>query len=190
MANKLLQRPLQAVNSPLHEIFLDACSLIPGDFMEFGVWKGESFRSIYYRGLQYGRRVHAVDTFSGMPKSPIPADNERYPAGIVDAGGTEAFRKKFPKAVIHEGLVPDILPGIEVGKISFAHLDIDQEFGTRPALDWIWSRMTNQGILIVHDFSIQMQVHASKAVKDWMIANDLNYIGVTDNTIFFRKGVS
>lgn len=190
MANKNLKRPLRRVNSPLHEILLDACQLVPGDFMEMGTYNGMSFKSIYCRGLQYGRKVHAVDTFSGMPVSDIPSDNKRYPAGIVDSGGTVAFREMFPEAIIHEGLVPDILPEIDVKKLAFVHLDIDHEFSTREALDWVWSRLNTLGILIVHDFGLQVDICASKAVKEWMIQNDLNYIGICDNTIFFRKGVS
>ena len=190
MANKILVRPLKVVNSPLHEIFLDACSLIPGDFMEFGIWKGLSFRSIYDAGIRYGRRIHAVDTFCGMPTSPFEADNQRYTPGMCDAGGTSGFIENFPMAIIHEGIVPDILPDIDVEEIAFAHLDIDHEFSTRPALEWVWPRLTNLGILIVHDFGLNVDKNASKAVNDWMRNENLNYIGITDNTIFFRKGVS
>jgi hypothetical protein len=190
MANKLLERPLKQVNTALHEILMDSCVKVAGDFMEMGVYNGFSFKSIYGKALKYKRTPIAIDTFTGMPLSPIRADNKRYPVGMNVSAGVDYFKNKFPKARVHVGLVPDILPTIKLEKLAFVHLDIDHEFSTYPALKWAWERLTTCGILIVHDFGFDTDAHASRAVKRWIIEEDVNYVAVSDNTIFFRKGIS
>ena len=189
MANPRLERPLKQVNTDLHLILLQAVSDVPGDFIEFGVYHGHSFSVICAQARLQGRHAHAVDTFEGFPVSPFDADNERYPPGEAN-GPLGPFIERFPDAIIHQGLIPDILPDIDVKSLAFAHLDMDHEFSTYPALFWTWDRLSDGGIMIVHDYGQSLDVHASQAVKRWMAETGHDYIGICDNTIFFRKGVS
>ena len=184
----LLKRPLKKVNSFLHEVLIDA---VPndGDFIEMGVYNGFSFGMIYKKAIEQNRIIHAIDTFTGMPESPIESDNVRFPPGM-HPGNLERFKGIFPHAKIHQGLIPDILESIEIEKIAFAHLDTDHEFSTYPALVWTWDRLIDKGIVIIHDYNKTENRWATKAVNDWMREFDVDYIGICDNTIFFRKGVS
>ena len=189
MANKGLKRPLKSVNMALLKIMLDAAPP-GGDYIEFGVWLGDSFGVIYDHAQGTWRKVHAVDTFCGTPISPIKADNDRWPQGSFNTGDLTKFSNKFPSAQIHEGAVPDILEQISVDWLAFAHLDMDHEFSTKAALEWCWPRMVDQGILMVHDYKKGATCHAGKAVDDWMKANDLDYVMIDGSSIIIRKGVS
>ena len=187
--NMELKRPLKTVNKALIKILLDATPTC-GDFVEFGVWEGDSFDVIYDHARYLWRVVHAVDTFSGSPQSPIKADNERWPVGSFDTTSVKDFKTKYPNAVVHEGTVPDVLDRLGIAEIGFVHLDMDHEYGTKYALQWCWPRMVQNGILVVHDYSPGHKKHATKAVDDWMARNGINYVGYCDGSIFFRKGVS
>ena len=189
MANENLNRPLKQVNIYLHEILMESVRDVQGDFIELGVYQGYSFRPIYQMGLKQKRFIYAVDTFEGFPTSPHKEDNERYPPG--EAHGEEyRFQAKFPQAKIYRGEIPDILSKVPATALAFAHLDIDHEYSTYPALHWVWERLLKGGIVIIHDFGRSVNKHASKAVKRWMEDTGLNYVGICDNTIFFKKGVS
>ena len=192
MSNPQLERKrkLKNVNVPLLTILMDAVHMAKGDFVEMGVYKGYAFKAIYGRANRQGRKAWGIDTFSGMPTSPVESDNERYPPGEVNIGGTGLFKSMFPDAICVEGLIPDVLADLDIPQIAFCHLDIDHYFSTRPALDWIWERLTVTGIVCIHDFGLYHREHASLAVHEWSEKNNLDYVGTTDNTVFFQKGVS
>lgn len=176
-------------NPALYAVLLDAVENVEGVFVEFGVYRGETFQVIYEKALSQDRRVYAFDSFCGMAEPTMPGD-DLYPAGMFDAGGTTEFKKKFPRAFVHEGFVPDILKIIGSLPYAFVHIDLDHKSPTRPAIEWSWELMSEGSIMACHDFRHGQTVRASAAISEWMSDTGNQYVGLCDLTIWFRKGAS
>ena len=179
-------------NLELLDILCNSVCFVFGDVIEFGVFDGYSFNVLYnHRTIQVTgdrRLAIAVDTFDGMPESPIAADNERFKPGSFKTYGFTMFQQAFPNASIYQGVIPDILESMTEPKvIAFAHIDLDHEYGTAPALRWVWKRLSVGGIMCIHDYWEDHDANATKAVKDWMKETGVDYVGIVDNAIFFRK---
>jgi len=191
--NETLRREpfLKGVNQPLIRILCMTALKADGVFIEFGVFTGLSFRNIYNAGNIGNRPVHAVDSFQGMPKSNDGRENLRFPpGGFKLEAGAVTLRFAYPDAIIHEGLIPGILDEIDIDSIAFAHIDLDHYVPTLAALRWTWQRLSEFGIVCIHDYYHHDNMSASRAVKEWAAENDLAYIGLCDTSIFYWKGVS
>lgn len=188
MKTNAIIRDGRTPNLALYATLLDAVQGVPGDVVEFGVHRGDTFAIIWQKAAAVmGRNAHAVDSFRGMPRPAAPGD-ELYPEGMFDVGGTAEFARRFPDAFIHEGFVPDILGRMPSMAIAFAHVDLDHLLPTRDAIDWAWERMSDGGILACHDFRFGQEVRAASAVSAWMREAGVRHVGLSDLTIWFRKG--
>lgn len=145
---------------------------VPGDFAEFGVWRGTTFFPLAEIARQTGRVIHAVDSFAGMAP-PTAKDGNMYPAGCLNVGGPAVFKEiadGFPNVVqIHEGFVPAILHSsfAEDVRFAFVHLDFDHYCPTMDALHWLWPRMSPGGIIACHDYAPHGALLASGAISEW-----------------------
>lgn len=191
MNHELKRAPfLKEVNRPLIMILAGFCISIDGAFVEFGTAEGKTFQILYDLGANdiIGHEVHAFDTFAGMPFSDSN-ENDRFLPGSFRAE-CEEFKKRFPKAHVHKGLIQCTIYDCGIEKIAFAHIDLDHHEPTLLALQWAWERMSDLGIVCIHDYYHHDNECASRAVKEWAAELKLDYIGVCDNSIFYQKGVS
>ena len=53
---------------------------IEGDFLEVGVFQGNTSKKLLHQGAKQGKRFHAVDSFEGM-NEPSKHDGKQYPKG-------------------------------------------------------------------------------------------------------------
>lgn len=179
------------VNHPLYLILMDAVYAVPGDFIEMGVWRGATFKYIYNVAKRQRKNSVAVDSFIGMPEGRTKSESKRFPKGAFSVNGPGDFIKRFPDAHVYAGFIPEILEKLPHGmKLSFAHLDLDHEQTTTEALEWVWPRISNNGILVCHDFHYGSKDCAPKAIEEWMKRDDILPIGIADHSIYFRKGAS
>lgn len=131
-----------------------------GDFMELGVWRGDTFLPLAKTAASEGRNAHAVDSFRGM-LAPSGHDlDERgrhlYPAGALSVGGPAELQRltaDMKNVRIHAGYIPQILETIKVPDgLALVHVDLDQYLPTCAALAWAWARINSGGVLICHDY--------------------------------------
>jgi hypothetical protein len=57
----------------------------------------------------------------------------------------------FQNVIIYKGIFPKKLPPL-ISKISFVHLDVDLYEGTLNSLKFIYPRMAESGIILIHDY--------------------------------------
>ena len=188
LMNKIIHMP-PAQNIALFDILMDAASYSPGRFIEMGVYKADTFDHIYRSAKRFKREAVGLDSFIGHPDPRSPGEENQH-KGKHAAGGSCLFREKYPDAICIEGFIPEILNDIEPSEYAFAHIDLDHQLTTMEALEWIWPQMSDGGIMICHDYSVKGSVAAAKAIGDWMSKTGINYIGLQDTSIFFRKGVA
>ena len=153
---------------------------VAGDFIELGVWRGDTFLALAAAAAQAHRHCHAVDSFQGCG-DPGPRDNNQYPRGSLTVNGSSAFRKLVSPlggaVVVHEGWVPEVLAEIDADRFAFAHIDLDHYAPTLDALRWIWPLMPPGGIVACHDYIPGRDILATGAISDWMKETGLTMTG-------------
>ncbi len=155
---------------------------VAGDFVELGVFEGKAFVDIIYEAREQGKKAHAIDSFCGFAK-PTEKDIEPssgetlYPEGLLDPGGSSSLWKQIQdwgyqedEYAIWEGFVPEVLDTIpDDVRVSFAYVDLDHYEPTVHALEWVWDRLSPQGIVICDDF---FEIHswgtASLAITEFI----------------------
>lgn len=173
---------------------------IPGDFMEMGVWKGETFIPLAREAVRRGILCHAVDSFVGMAE-PCEKDldesgQHQYPAGALSAGGPEELRKaceNIGSAVIDAGFIPAILGKVILPRgISFAHIDLDQYIPTAAALEWAWPRLNLGGVIACHDYWPGRGCLASLAIDEFIKKNGVKIAGRNEASshVWFQVGAA
>lgn len=166
---------------------------LPGDYYEFGVWKGRSFVKAFRQARLYfsrhnfkSMRFVAFDSFEGLPES-----DERFLPSGYGKGAFSATRTAFEQACRKAGVDKTrlhIVPGfyselredredvraLSGSKIAVCYIDCDVYEGARDALDFIASRLQTGSMLIIDDWNRHHAVPTAglrRAVKEWLVRN-------------------
>ena len=144
---------------------------IPGDVVELGVYKGASLiRWATFREISensFSRNIVGFDAFGEFPLSSTASkDDIEFVEGFSNAGGdglslielTEIIEhKKFQNIALNKGdifkTIPDYLSAHPHLKISLLHLDMDIYEPTIFALENLWDRVSNGGIVVIDDYN-------------------------------------
>lgn len=133
---------------------------IPGDIVEFGCFVGTT--SIFIRKMldeyKSDRQFHVYESWQGLPEKHAKdhsTDERQFNAGMFQVP-KEQFLSVFQNfslelPIIHSGLFKDI-PEVEYPeKIAFVFMDGDFYTSTRDALDVVYKKVVNNGIILVDD---------------------------------------
>jgi Macrocin-O-methyltransferase (TylF) len=153
--------------------------VIPGDFVETGIWRGGACIMMTAVLAAYGeteRKVWGFDSFQGLP----PPDDEVYPSDRGDQlhrfpqlavsleEVTENFRRVglwSDQVRLVKGWFKDTVPAAGVEKIAVLRLDGDLYESTIQVLEGFYSRLSVGGFCIVDDFGAMLSCRA--AVEDF-----------------------
>lgn len=168
----------------------------PGDAIELGVWRGDTFVGMASVCQELGRTCYAVDSWKGMAapteRDYLPDGRCQYPLGSLAADLNE-FRERvapFGDAVrVWPGWIPEVLYELPQDlRICFAHIDLDQYAPQIAALEWTWPRVSPGGIVVAHDYFPNRTCLASAAVDEWMRIHDVELAGILPSRhAWFRK---
>lgn len=142
---------------------------IPGDILEFGVFKGISLtRFLTFRALlenNFSRKVYGFDNFGAFPKAKSKADNnfiknwqKRTGYGIkIDELDKILKDKNFSNFDLIKGNVLKTLSKFLKKnnnlKISLLHLDMDVYEPTKYVLNKLLKYMSKGGIILLDDYT-------------------------------------
>ncbi|HVC53788.1 MAG TPA: TylF/MycF/NovP-related O-methyltransferase [Stellaceae bacterium] len=150
---------------------------IEGDFVECGVWRGGSLMmmalALQHFG-QEGRRLHAFDTFSGMPppssrdvrhetgetaaallaRSPRDEGTAIWALAAIDTVRANMEATGYPPELIsfHVGMVESTLPAEAPERVALLRLDTDWYESTKHELVHLYPRLAPGGVLIIDDY--------------------------------------
>ncbi len=172
-------------------------SEVPGEFVEIGVFRGESFQWMVREALRHNRkRAHAFDSFFGMMK-PRAEDQGQYPEGKLSVGGPNKFHEEMKKRhvekdfySIHPGFIPECFNGFG-DPIALAFVDVDQYFPTLTALNWVWERLVPGGIIIADDYFRDRGICAARGIDEFLSTRsplDVHFLECRDTQIVLRNG--
>jgi hypothetical protein len=175
-----------------YELFKMAVDL-PGNFVEIGVYRGSSFFTWHklmetFCATDRRRRVFGFDHFQGL--SDFHAKDGAYDAkdGKVPGGfDTQAVRSELlslinlhnddnlipgaPRSHLIEGDVKQTLPRFledQPGlRISLLHLDADLYEPTLAALEYLWPRVVNGGVVVFDEYGLMPWEGESRAADEY-----------------------
>jgi len=143
---------------------------IEGDFAELGVYKGTTASVIAHYAKKSNRTLFLFDTFNGFDKRDlvdIDVNNsddfsDTSYAAVSDFVGHKDVCNYFV------GYFPLSVPEyIYKRTFAFIHLDCDLYRPMIDALRFFWPRLSNGGLLFLHDYSSGYWEGATKAVDEF-----------------------
>ena len=136
-------------------------SKLPGDFVECGVCTGMVSLAVcdYVDFNRTGKTFYLIDTFRGVPEEQVEPDHlatvRRFNAQFYERDNYEracANFRAFPRASVIRGTVPDILPSLGIGAISYLHLDMNTAYPERAAIEYLWPKLSPGAFVLLDDY--------------------------------------
>jgi O-methyltransferase len=124
---------------------------VPGDLVECGTYQGYSMAVVlrYLAGLP-GRHLYLYDLFD-----PTGGAGEGKRLGAHSADLFDRVRARFQpfdNVTVTRGKVPAILEEIAPKRIAFLHVDMNNADAERGALDVLFDRVSEGGIIVFDDY--------------------------------------
>jgi O-methyltransferase len=134
---------------------------LPGDLVECGVHKGGYARLIAdYVGLaaRPGKKFYLVDTYCGIPEPYNREGAAAMTAGVYRECYEEVVRTfvAWDNIVFVRGVVPDVLPEIDVDRVCFLSIDLNSVAPSVAALEHFWPRMSPGAIVLLDDYNFRV----------------------------------
>ena len=140
---------------------------VPGNIMEFGVWRGTSTR-ILRRTLSQCKRaafggppkkIYACDSFQGLPEK-----YERLEPGAFACDPPRIRGVRIVKGYFQDSLTPEL--AAEVKQVALVSLDADLYSSTACALKWL-TPLLGTGSLLLFDQFLGENGAEKRAFDDW-----------------------
>ena len=150
---------------------------IPGDFAECGVWRGGSCMAMAFgllRGRDSERSIYLFDTYEGHPQPDTQKDSDlwgnraidewqnrqieegpiKWGAASLDEVRTNLLSTGYPEArlVLVKGLVENTAAANGPDRLALLRLDTDWYSSTQVALQHLYPRLIEGGVLIIDDY--------------------------------------
>lgn len=134
---------------------LRECESLPGKVAEFGTYRaGAAFMIL---GLTQVPYIYLFDTFTGVPHEKLTDDErQRGFGGNLSDTSVEYVDRRLsrwaPRYEICAGDVFDVLPEVETGPLSFAHMDLNASAPTGFALEYAYPRLLPGAMMVFDDY--------------------------------------
>lgn len=177
----------------LHKVFrgLQSWKLPKGDYLEFGVHEGMSFKHAYHLAQKFMHsemNFYAFDSFEGLPKLSLQEEikydhfhegqfscTEQQFLNIIEDDNVDLSKVKTIPGFYNQTLNNNLKESLPITHASVVWIDVDLYQSTVPVLDWIKNYLINGTFLIFDDwFSFGANPNAGelRATKEWLSKND------------------
>ena len=156
---------------------------IEGSFAELGVYKGETAKII--RESAKGRQLFLFDTFAGFDDKDLdvePSNETKYNTknfSDITLDDVKLFVGNDQNIKYVKGYFPESLTKEHDTKYAFINLDADLYKPTKAALEYFYPRLSNAGVIIIHDYNHNWQGNR-KAVDEFVNTIPETIIEITD----------
>ena len=157
---------------------------IPGAFAELGVWRGNSAKVIH--SLAPRRELYLLDTFQGFPSDEVNSDAVSGISHHFQDVSVEQVRDFVGHSEhIHwvVGRFPDSAGSIPADeRFAFVHIDCDLYRPAQAALEYFYPRMSQKGLIVVHDFASGRWPGVTRAVNEFLADKPENPVLIPDTS--------
>jgi O-methyltransferase len=124
---------------------------IPGSMAEIGMYRGGSAKIIC--SLKGEKKFYGFDTFEGLPEDRDHEDERWFKAKQYSSeqDAVAAYLSDFREVTLTKGLFPDSGSILDGERLSFVNLDVDLYKGMISSLTFLWEKMSDRGIILLHD---------------------------------------
>jgi O-methyltransferase/8-demethyl-8-(2,3-dimethoxy-alpha-L-rhamnosyl)tetracenomycin-C 4'-O-methyltransferase len=137
---------------------------VPGDLLEAGVWRGGVIALMRALLDEHGiaaRRVHAADSFAGIPKNtratgdPVDDWPDRWIASLEEVQGIiRRFGLLDQRIVFSVGFFEETFPRLTDERFAVIRLDSDSYDSVETSLEYLYPRVSQGGIVIIDDWHL------------------------------------
>ncbi len=143
-----------------YQLYQIASSLqrIPGDMAEVGVYTGGT--ACLLREADTKKTLHLFDTFTGIPE--VSEEDTAYFYKGQFATSLQAVKNRlnaYENILFHPGFFPETASIVKENTFSLVHLDADTYRSTQACLSFFYSRMSEGGMIVGHDYTTSAGVH-------------------------------
>lgn len=126
-----------------------------GYIAEFGVYRGGSLEVL--ARFNPGIDILAVDSFEGVPRESEHDYHREGNFGGVDYHAIAGyFKMMYPAVRIFKGFLPKVFEVFDDNvRFSFTHLDLDMYNSIKHALDFVFPRTLDGGIILLDDYMVR-----------------------------------
>lgn len=157
---------------------------IAGSVAELGVYRGDFARLINYHFPD--KKLYLFDTFKGFDDRDADIERaEKFSEVPQDFSQTseELVLSRMPhreNCIIRKGWFPETTQGID-DEFCFVSIDADLYQPTISGLEFFYPRLTNGGVIMIHDFNNNEYQGIREAVKKFCADNNTGYICLSDS---------
>jgi O-methyltransferase len=147
------------------------CAALPGYLCEMGVFSGGSLEIL--AKYNPGKDIMALDSFVGMPPVTEGVDYHReHDFNMVDFAAISGFFKMlYPHVRLVKGMIPKVFEYFdEHTRFAFTHIDLDLFQSIKDALDFVFPRTLEGGMILLDDFKIRSTPGCEKALIEFFEA--------------------
>lgn len=143
------------------------CAPLGGYIFEAGIFSGGSLEIL----AKYNPSVNilAIDSFEGVPKETEFDYHREGNFGGVDYHAIAGyFKMVYPAVRIFKGWIPKVFEVFdEHTRLSFSHVDLDMYESIKHALDFIFPRTLEGGMILLDDFKVRDTPGCEKAINEF-----------------------
>lgn len=143
---------------------------VPGDFVELGVYKGNSAFVLATFGRQHGRTTYLYDTFEGFDRRDLTEIDARQAVQFTDTSLEDVRSLVGTEGVVYvPGYFPQSLATTQAPtQIAVAHIDCDLYAPMLAGLETFYPRVSPGGVLFLHDYASGFWPGAKRAVDEFL----------------------
>jgi len=143
---------------------------IQGDFVELGVWKGNSAAILAHFASQSGRRLFLFDTFRGFDQRDLADVDQGHYRDFSDTS-IDIVRENVGHDEVTtyvKGYFPDsVTDEVRERRFALVHIDCDLYQPMKAALAFFYPRMPRGGMLVLRDYSSGTWDGATRAIDEF-----------------------
>jgi hypothetical protein len=168
------------MNAQMYEDIVKHIENVPGDVIDFRVYKSASFTHLVKIAEDHGRHAYGMDTFCGLDR-PTTKDYSKdkyilYPGGYakttIDTVANVLLKFDKKSYTLYSGPLDTCLGEIpEDARFSVAIVDLLQYVPTKKVLEFLKTRLVNNGMIYFKNYFAVDPFSCSLAIKEFIAEN-------------------